>query len=487
MAKTVYETVIGLEVHVELATRSKIFCGCPTRFGAAPNTQVCPVCSGLPGALPFLNRQALELGLRAALALDCQITPVTRFDRKHYFYPDLPKAYQISQLYAPLATSGVVRVELPGSSGEPGEKAVRIHEIHLEEDAGKLIHDPWTDMTLIDFNRCGVPLIEIVSEPDLRSAEEAVAYIEALAGILQYAGVSDCRMEEGSIRADINLSVRPAGSLTLGTRTEMKNMNSLKAIARAIVSESARQCELLESGRPVVQETRRWDDSKGRSLAMRSKENAPDYQYFPDPDLPPVTITAAETAAVRAALPELPAQRRARFIQDFGLSAGDAALLVASPHLSVWFEAVGAACGSPAEAANWILTDVFKWFNLTGRTADDLTAPPALLARLIVLAGEGKITRETARRLLPRLLEENADPDVLIEREGLASVNDARVVADAVAAVLAAEPKAVAEYLSGSEKVFSYLTGQIMRALRGKAPAPIVRQCLEEQLARLAG
>lgn len=475
-----YETVIGLEVHVELATRTKIFCGCSTQFGAQPNTQVCPVCAGLPGALPNLNRKALELGMRAGIATGCRITPVTRFDRKHYFYPDLPKAFQISQLYAPLCTEGAVRITLADQT----EKTVRIREIHLEEDAGKLIHDPWTDATWIDLNRCGVPLIEIVSQPDMGSADEATAYISALAAILQYTGVSDCKMEEGSIRADINLSVRPVGSQMLGTRTEMKNMNSLKAIARAIVNETARQIELLEAGKKVIQETRRWDDNKGKSLSMRSKEDAPDYQYFPDPDLPAVTISADEVRRVREQLPELPAERLSRFINDLGLSPADAALLVASPHLSAWFEAVGRRCGSFQEAANWILGDVFKWFNTTGSSADDLTAPPALLGRTIELVRAGVITRETARRLLPRILAEQAEPDALIAAEGLAVIGDASQIEESIRNVLSEQSKAVAEYLEGNEKVFSFLTGQVMRRLGGKAPAALVQSLLSDSLER---
>lgn len=469
-----YETVIGLEVHVELATRTKIFCGCPTQFGAAPNTQVCPICAGLPGALPNLNRQALDLGMRAGLATGCRISTVTRFDRKHYFYPDLPKAYQISQLYAPLCTDGLIRIACPGEA----EKEIRIREIHLEEDAGKLIHDPWTDATWIDLNRCGVPLIEIVSQPDLSSAEEAVAYLSALAAILQYTGVSDCKMEEGSMRADINLSVRPVGSTTLGTRTEMKNMNSLKAISRAIVSETARQIDRLESGKPVLQETRRWDDNKGKSLPMRSKEDAPDYQYFPDPDLPTIVVAPSVIETLRKQLPELPAARLTRFIETLGLAPADAALLTASPHLSGWFEAVGRLSGSYQEAANWILSDVFKWFNATGRTPESLDTPPERLARTIELVRQGTITRESARRLLPRILGDGADPDRLVEAEGLKVIGDEDQIEDAVRAVLAEQSKAVADYLAGNEKVLAFLTGQTMRRLGGKAPVVLVQKCL---------
>ena len=305
-----YEVVIGLEVHTELSTKTKIFCNCTTAFGGEPNTHVCPVCAGMPGTLPVLNRAVVEYAMRTGLALNCDITRYTKFDRKNYFYPDLPKAYQISQLYLPICTWGHVEVQ-----GREGPKEIRIKEIHMEEDAGKLIHDPFEDCTLVDYNRCGVPLLEIVSEPDLRSAEEAVEYLEKLRAVLQYVGVSDCKMQEGSLRADINLSVRPAGSQELGVRTEMKNMNSFRAIARAIESESQRQIDLLESGEHVIQQTRRWDDSKGESTAMRSKEDAQDYKYFPEPDLPPISISDEEVERVRAGLPELPEQKKKRYME----------------------------------------------------------------------------------------------------------------------------------------------------------------------------
>ena len=313
-----YEVVIGLEVHTELSTKTKIFCNCTTAFGGEPNTHVCPVCAGMPGTLPVLNRAVVEYAMRTGLALNCDITRYTKFDRKNYFYPDLPKAYQISQLYLPICTWGHVEVQ-----GREGPKEIRIKEIHMEEDAGKLIHDPFEDCTLVDYNRCGVPLLEIVSEPDLRSAEEAVEYLEKLRAVLQYVGVSDCKMQEGSLRADINLSVRPAGSQELGVRTEMKNMNSFRAIARAIESESQRQIDLLESGERVIQQTRRWDDSKGESTAMRSKEDAQDYKYFPEPDLPPISISDEEVERVRASLPELPEQKKKRYMEELGLSAYD--------------------------------------------------------------------------------------------------------------------------------------------------------------------
>ena len=344
-----YETIVGLEIHVELATATKAFCSCTTRFGGAPNTHVCPVCMGLPGALPVLNAQMVEFAVSAGLALNCEITSNARFDRKHYFYPDLPKAFQISQLYLPLCRNGYV--DIPG-------KRVRIREIHMEEDAGKLVHDPWTDATLVDYNRCGVPLIEIVSEPDLRTPDEVVAYVDAVRAILQTLGVSDCKMQEGSLRADVNLSVRKMGEQTLGTRTEMKNLNSRKAIARSVLGESARQAEQLEMGRPVLQQTRRWDDNKDTSFAMRSKEDAHDYRYFPEPDLPPLFLSREWIEARREALPELPAQKRERYPKEFGLSDYDTELLVGEVTLSRLFEQATALCAKPKEVANWIMGEV---------------------------------------------------------------------------------------------------------------------------------
>ncbi len=474
----IYETVIGLEVHVELATRTKIFCGCSTRFGSEPNTQVCPVCAGLPGALPRLNQKVLQLGILAGLATDCRIELFSRFDRKHYFYPDLPKAYQISQFHAPLCTGGRIRIKTDAT----GEKTVRIREIHLEEDAGKLIHDPWTDATWIDLNRCGVPLIEIVSQPDMSSAEEAIAYLSSLTTLLRHTGVSDCKMEEGSIRADINLSVRPVGSNELGTRTEMKNMNSLKAINRAIVSETARQIDLLESGKPVIQQTRRWDESKGRSLPMRSKEEAPDYQYFPDPDLPAIVLSDEHVALARIQMPRLPAERRAIYVTQHGLSEDDAELLLESPALADWYETVGTVSGSYRDAANWILGDVFRWLRGEGLSAEQLKTPPGLVGRLIARVLDGTITRETGRSLLPRVLAEQADPEHLIRTGDHAVIRDERSIRTVVEDVLSSNKKAVLDYLSGKEKVLSFLTGQAMRQLGGKAPADQVRQSLVDMI-----
>ena len=364
-----WETVIGLETHVELATKSKIFCACTTAFGGAPNTHCCPVCTGMPGALPVLNGKVVEYAVRAAMALGCTVTRYSRFDRKNYFYPDLPKAYQISQLYLPIGRDGTVEV---------GGRTVGIHELHMEEDAGKLIHDPWTEQTKIDYNRCGVPLIEIVTEPDFRTAEEVVSYLEWLRETLQYLGVSDCKMQEGSLRCDVNLSVRPAGSDTLGTRTELKNLSSFKAIRRAIYYEARRQIERLEAGGRVVQETRRWDENKDASYPMRSKEDAQDYRYFPEPDLPPLELSEAYIQALRASQPELATAKRARYQAAWGLGPYDAEMLTSQKALARFFEETVALGAEPKQAANWLMGPVLAQLSAHGLEARDmaLTPPP---------------------------------------------------------------------------------------------------------------
>ncbi|MDE7003979.1 MAG: Asp-tRNA(Asn)/Glu-tRNA(Gln) amidotransferase subunit GatB, partial [Oscillospiraceae bacterium] len=348
-----WETVIGLETHVELATKTKIFCSCTTEFGGAPNTHCCPVCTGMPGTLPVLNKKVLEFAVKAGLALNCAITRHSRFDRKNYFYPDLPKAYQISQLYLPIARDGAVDIRTGA-----GDKTIRIHELHMEEDAGKLVHDPWLNQTRADYNRCGVPLIEIVTEPDFRTADEVIAYLEKLKETLAYLGVSDCKMQEGSLRCDVNLSVRPQGSLELGTRTEMKNLSSFKAIARAIRYEARRQIELIEEGGRVAQETRRWDENKDASFAMRSKEDAQDYRYFPEPDLPPIELDQDCVDALRAAQPELAEEKRARYQADYGLSDYNCRMITSDQALAALFEGLVALGAPPRQGANWIMGEV---------------------------------------------------------------------------------------------------------------------------------
>ncbi len=409
-----YETVIGLEVHCELATKSKIFCGCSTAFGGEPNTHVCPVCAGMPGTLPVLNEQVVEYALAAGLALNCSITQNCKFDRKNYFYPDLPKAYQISQLYLPICRNGHVDIEVNGES-----KSIGIHEIHMEEDAGKLIHDEWEDCTIVDFNRCGVPLIEIVSEPDMRSADEVIAYLEKLRLILQYLGVSDCKMQEGSLRADINLSVREKGAKEFGTRTEMKNMNSFKAIARAIEGERIRQIELLEDGKSVTQETRRWDDTKCASYAMRSKEDAQDYRYFPDPDLPPVFISDEWIERVKEAQPELRDEKCARYVAEFGLPEYDAKILTGSRKMADIFESAAAICRKPKDVSNWLMVDAMRLLKLHEMDSEDMDFAPENLAKLIELLDKSVINRPVAREVFEKVFAENVDPEVYVEEHGL--------------------------------------------------------------------
>lgn len=473
-----YEIVCGLEVHVEMNTKTKIFCGCTTAFGGAPNTHTCPVCTGQPGALPVLNRAVVEGAMSTGLALGCEITRLTRFDRKNYFYPDLPKAYQISQLYAPICTGGGIAVTTDG--GE--EKYIRLHEIHMEEDAGKLVHDPWTESTLCDYNRCGVPLMEIVTEPDFRSAHEVIDFLTKLRSTLQFLGVSDCKMQEGSIRADLNVSVRPAGSEKLGTRTEMKNMNSFKAIAKAIETEAARQIEVLEEGRAVKQETRRWDDNKDASFAMRSKENAQDYRYFPEPDLPPVYIDDAWLERVRAHQPELADAKRARYREEYGLSEHDIGILCQNACLCRLLEAAIAQGASPKEAANWILSEVLRLCKERAVDPYDLELDAGKLALILQLLGEGTIDRAGARNTLEAVFADDADVEAYIKKEKLAIERDETAVAGTIAQVLAENADAVEKFRAGNEKVMGFLTGQCMKLLRGKADPKQVSAALLEAL-----
>ena len=473
----IWETIIGLETHVELATKTKIFCSCTTEFGGAPNTHCCPVCTGMPGTLPVLNRQVVELAVKAGLALNCRITRSSKFDRKNYFYPDLPKAYQISQLYAPIARDGAVDI------GEG--KTIRIHEMHMEEDAGKLVHDPWLDQTRADYNRCGVPLIEIVTEPDFRSGEEVIAYLEKLRSTLQYLGVSDCKMQEGSLRCDVNLSVRPAGSTELGTRTEMKNLNSFKAIARSIEYEARRQIELIEEGKRVVQETRRWDENKDATFAMRSKENAQDYRYFPEPDIPPLEISEDYLERLRKEQPELAEARMARYQADWGLPVYDTQMLTSQKALAEFFEATVALGAPPKQAANWIMGEVLRRLSADGLEARDMALTPRTLARLIELVQEGKLNRNTAVRVFDAVFADDGDVDAYVKEHGLEQVSDAGLVGSVVDKVLAANPKSIQDFKAGKEKAFGFLVGQVMRELKGQASPQVVNQALREKLEQL--
>lgn len=467
-----YETVIGLEVHIELATKTKIFCPCTTEFGGAPNTHVCPVCLGLPGTLPVLNGEVVRLAVRAGLAANCEITRLNRFDRKNYFYPDLPKAYQISQLYLPICRSGFIDI---------GEKRVRIKEIHMEEDAGKLIHDPCGSSTLVDYNRCGVPLLEIVSEPDMRSAQEAVDYLEKLRELMQFAGVSDCKMQEGALRADVNVSVRQIGSEELGVRTEMKNLNSFKAVARAVRSESERQISLLERGERVVQQTRRWDDAAGKSCAMRSKEDASDYKYFPEPDLPPVLISDADIERARAEMPELPQAKRCRY-RELGLKSADIDLLMSSVRISELFDRTFAVCGSARDAAAWINVELPALLRDRGKTAEEIDPEPDAPGRLINMILSGKISRATAKKVFAKIIFERVDPEKYVEEHGLGLLTDDEAIREAARKVTAENEKSVSQYRSGKTQAFQFIMGQCMRELGGKAPADAVSRALHELL-----
>lgn len=468
-----WEIIMGLETHVELSTESKIFCGCSTAFGGAPNSQCCPVCMGLPGALPVLNEKVVEYGVKVGVALGCSITPVSRFDRKNYFYPDLPKGYQISQLYAPLCTCG--RVEVAGTT-------IGIHEIHMEEDAGKLYHAPATGETLCDFNRCGVPLLEIVTEPDFRTAEQVVAYLELLRERLQYLGVSDGKMEEGSLRCDVNLSVRPVGRDTLGTRTEMKNLGSFKAIARAIQYESQRQIALLERGERVVQETRRFDEERGETFSMRSKEEARDYRYFPEPDLPPVVLSREYIQDIRDNLPELGEAKRRRYAQEYQLPEYDCQMVTSHPVLARFFEELIALGTPPKQGANWIMGEVLGALSARSLSPEGLTITPKTLARLIQLVGEGKLNRNTAVKVFEAVFDTDGDVDEYVSAHGLEQVQDVELVENTVAQVLEENPQSVADWRGGKEKAFGFLVGQTMRKLQGKADPQTVRRVLLERL-----
>ena len=478
MAKQ-YETVIGLEVHVELATKTKIFCSCSTEFGGAPNTHTCPVCTGMPGSLPVLNKQVVEYALAVGLATNCQIHQYCKFDRKNYFYPDNPQNYQISQLYLPICHDGWVEIET-----ENGTKKVGIHEIHMEEDAGKLVHDEWEGCSLVDYNRSGVPLIEIVSEPDMRSADEVIAYLEKLRLLIQYLGASDCKLQEGSMRADVNLSVREVGAKEFGTRTEMKNLNSFKAIARAIEGETARQIDLIESGEGVVQETRRWDDTKERSYAMRSKEDAQDYRYFPDPDLVPVIISDEWIEEIRSRQPEFRTEKLERYKEEFDIPQYDAEILTNSKKLADIFEHTTAICKKPKKVSNWLMVETLRLLKDNNQEPEDLKFSPENLAKLIDLVDGGTINNKTAKEVFEVVFKEDVDPETYVEEHGLKSVNDEGALRAVIEEIVAANPQSVADYKGGKQKTMGFLVGQTMRAMKGKADPGSVNKILKEILER---
>ena len=473
-----YETVIGLEVHVELASKTKIFCGCSTEFGGEPNTHTCPVCTGMPGSLPVLNKQVVEYAMAVGLATNCDITRNGKFDRKNYFYPDNPQNYQISQLYKPICTNGYV--EIKGDNGE--NKKVRIHEIHMEEDAGKLIHDDFNDCSLVDLNRSGVPLIEIVSEPDMRSADEVVAYLEKLRMIIQYLGASDCKLNEGSMRADVNLSVREVGADAYGTRTEMKNLNSFKAIARAIKNEQERQIDLIESGEKVVQETRRWDDAKEYSYAMRSKEDAQDYRYFPDPDLVPVIISEEWLEEVKSKEPEFRDEKMARYMEEFGLPEYDADIITLYKPLADLFEETVALGNKPKEVSNWIMGETMRLCKKESIDPDQIRFSATNLSKLIHLIEGSVINRGAAKEVFEEMFKSDIDPEAYVEEHGMKQDNDEDALREIVKKVIEENPKAVEDVRSGKDKAIGALVGQTMKATRGKANPAMVNKLLKEMI-----
>lgn len=468
-----YTTVIGLEIHAELLTKSKVFCGCTAEFGGEENTRVCPRCSGMPGTLPVFNRGAAELAVRAGLALGCHINNYSAFDRKNYFYPDLPKAYQITQFEYPICSNGGVDI---------GNKVIRINRIHIEEDAGKLVHDDNKKLSLADYNRCGVPLIEIVTEPDIRSAEEARNFVEQVALRLKYAGVCDAKMEQGSLRCDVNISIMPEGSSKLGTRTEIKNLNSLRSIVRAIEYEHERQKRLVESGERIIQQTLHFNDASGTTKALRSKEEAHDYRYFPEPDIPPIMLSDENIKEIKSTMPEMPAQRKARYTAEFALSEADSLLLIQDKALSDFFEAAVKVYPNPKSISSMILVELLRRMNDAGISADALQIEALDLAVLCKMADEGTVSRAAAKDILRTMFEQGGKPMEIAERSGMIMSNDTSAVENAADEILSANPKAVEEFKGGSQKVFGFLMGQMCRRLGKSANPAIIKQVLEEKL-----
>ncbi|UZQ54554.1 Asp-tRNA(Asn)/Glu-tRNA(Gln) amidotransferase subunit GatB [Trichothermofontia sichuanensis B231] len=486
-AKTRYEAVIGLETHCQLSTDTKIFSPSSTEFGAPPNTHIDPVCMGLPGTLPVLNQKVLEYAVKAGLALNCQIAPYSKFDRKQYFYPDLPKNYQISQYDLPIAEHGWLEIELPDASGAPVRKRIGIRRLHMEEDAGKLVHAgsdrlAGSAYSLVDFNRAGVPLVEIVSEADLRSGQEAAEYAQELRRIVRYLGISDGNMQEGSLRCDVNISVRPVGQAEFGTKVEIKNMNSFSAIQRAIEYEIERQIEALENGETIVQETRLWEENSQRTISMRSKEGSSDYRYFPEPDLMPIVVSVEQQAIWRSELPELPAQKRRRYEEELGLSAYDARVLTDDRAIAEYFEATIAAGADAKQAANWIMGDIAAYLNKANRKITEIALTPTVLAELITLIDKGTISGKIAKEILPELLEKGGSVQALVEAKGLTQISDAGAIAAAIDAVLAANPKELEQYRNGKTKLQGFFVGQVMKQTGGRADPKLTNQLLLQKL-----
>jgi len=473
-----YEAVIGLETHVELLTESKIFCSCPNRFGEAPNTNVCPVCLGLPGSLPVLNKKALELALRAALALNCHISTYSKFDRKNYFYPDLPKAYQISQYDLPLARDGYLDLVKEGRF----VRRVRIERLHLEEDAGKLLHSSGEGLSFVDYNRCGVPLIEIVTAPDLRSPEEARLFLELLKKVLLYTGVSDCKMEEGSLRCDANISLRPVGSDLLGHKVELKNMNSFKAVQKGLEYEIARQTEILRSGQQVFMETRRYEEERGITLEMRGKEKEHDYRYFPEPDLPPLVLEEQFIAGIKKGLPELPLQRLQRFMDDYGLTPYQAEIIISSKSLADFYEETLKLYPHPQTVANWLMGDLLKLLNSTGKDILETPFSPAHFSALLKLLEAGTLSGRLAKEVLEESFLSGKSPKEIVKEKGLEQISDEETLHQVISWVLEANQSAVKDYTAGNKKAIAFLVGKVMQQTRGQANPRLVTELLERKL-----
>lgn len=479
-----YEAVIGLEVHTELQTTTKIFCSCKTSFGAEPNTNVCPVCLGLPGVLPVLNKRVLEFAVRAGLALNCEISRFSKFDRKNYYYPDLPKNFQTSQFDLPICERGHLDIEVNGE-----KKQIRITRAHMEEDAGKLVHHGTSitdsDYSLVDYNRTGTPLLEIVTEPDMRSAKEAVAYLEKMRAILQYIGISDCRMEEGSLRCDANVSVRPVGQKELGTKAEIKNINSFKGVEKAIEYEALRQAEILEDGGKIIQETRTWDEKEGVTKSMRTKEEANDYRYFPEPDLAPFTVSEEYIEDIRKTLPELPDERRERYIANFGLSSTDAQYMTNDKDTSDYFEKVVAAGADPKASVNWIMGEFASQLSNAGIEIAKAPVTPENLAKLLALIAKGTISGKIAKKVFAEMWKDGADPEEIVKAQGLVQISDTGALKELVVKVIANNPKAVEDFKAGKKKAVGALVGQIMKETKGKANPKVINELLNDELKKL--
>ena len=480
-----YEPVIGLEVHVQLKTESKIFCSCPTQFGAEPNQNTCPVCLGLPGSLPVLNERVLELGIKVGLALGCQISSKIKFDRKNYFYPDLPKAYQISQYDMPVASKGSLAVEVKQDNNEFIQKKIGITRAHLEEDAGKLLHEGVRDGSWVDYNRAGVPLLEIVSEPDLRSPEEAFQYLVSLKAILQYLDVSDCNMEEGSLRCDANVSIRKKGETKFGTKVEIKNMNSFRAVQKALAYEIKRQTEAVENGEKISQETRLWNESKGQTFSMRSKEYAHDSRYFPEPDLVPFTVSTARIEELRKSLPELPKARIERFHKEYGLSEYDAYVLVSDKELGDYFESTVCEKVSPKLASNWIQSEFLALVNKDGIEIKEAPIKPKAFAGLLKLIEDNTVSGKIAKDIFPQMWATGASAESIVKEQGLVQVTDTKLLEEIADRVIKSNQKTVDEIRSGKPQAIGFLVGQVMKETKGKANPKLINEILERKLASL--